>query len=119
MDAYHERLSIEGASRAYYGLTAPAPDDGTEVRLEEIEVPVLVIWGTEDPLIPLETGRRDAESLPCHRFVALPETGHLPMEERPEAVAEALRGFVRDPGAACRDDRPRSTPPGSRRSPSR
>lgn len=101
VDAYLERLRIEGASRAYQGVTAPAQEAEEEVRLEEIELPVLVIWGAEDPLISLDKGRRAAERLPCHRFVILPETGHLPMEERPEAVAEALRGFVRHPGAAC------------------
>lgn len=103
VDAYLDRLRIEGASRAYHGVTAPAPEAEEEVRLEEIEVPVLVIWGAEDPLIPLAKGREEAERLPCHRFVTLEETGHLPMEERPETVAEALRGFVRDPRAACRD----------------
>lgn len=77
-------------------------DPGPVVRLDGIEVPVLALWGTEDTVIPIETGRRASAQIPCHRFVPLPDTGHLPMEEQPEAVAAALREFVRYPRGACR-----------------
>lgn len=100
--AYLDRLAVEGAGRAYYGVTAPVEDPGPVVRLDGIEVPVLSLWGVEDTVIPIDTGRRATAEIPCHRFVPLPDTGHLPMEERPEAVAGALRDFVRDPHAACR-----------------
>jgi len=108
VEAYLERLRIEGAVRAYYGVTAPAPQPREVVRLDRLEMPVLVIWGVEDPLIPIEKGRHATTQVPCHRFVAIPDSGHLPMEEQPEAVVRALRSFLPDPQAVC--DEPMAAP---------
>jgi len=102
VDAYVERLRVEGAPRAYHGVTAPAPKPRETIRLEEIPVPVLVVWGAEDALIPIETGRRATDLIPCHRFVTLPKTGHMPMEERPEELVQAMREFLVDPETVCR-----------------
>lgn len=104
VDAYLDRLRVEGAPRAYFGVTAPAPEPETEVQLAGIETPVLVVWGAEDRLIPVAEGRKATEKIPCHRFVVFPETGHMPMEERPETLAAALRDFFRAPGAVCDAD---------------
>ena len=103
VEAYLERLRIEGAARAYYGVTAPAPEPREVVRLDRLEMPVLVVWGVEDPLIPIELGRHATAEVPCHRFVAIPDSGHLPMEEQPEAVVAALRSFLADPQAVCNE----------------
>lgn len=103
VEAYLERLRVEGAVRAYYGVTAPAPEPTEVVRLDRLEMPVLVVWGEEDPLIPIEKGRHATAQVPCHRFVAIPDSGHLPMEEQPEALTAALRSFLADPQAVCQE----------------
>lgn len=94
--AYRERVRVEGIGPAFYGLTAPAAP-GPEVVLEEIRTPALVIWGEEDALISVESGRQATERMPNARFVALPETGHLPMEERPEEVVRLMLEFLSGP----------------------
>lgn len=103
VEAYLERLRIEGAARAYYGVTAPAPEPREMVRLDRLEMPILVLWGVEDPLIPIAKGRHATAQVPCHRFVAIPDSGHLPMEEQPEAVVRALKSFLADPQAVCNE----------------
>ncbi|HMB52659.1 MAG TPA: alpha/beta hydrolase [Thermoanaerobaculia bacterium] len=103
-EAYLERLAVEGARHAFRGLSAELPEgvsDGPPIDLPQVTVPTLLLWGEEDVLITVEDGRRSAERIPCHRFVPIPNAGHLPMEERPEAVAEALREFLVDPAGAC------------------
>lgn len=93
---YLERLKVEGATRAYYGLTAPRKADREPVIFEEIEIPTLVIWGEEDTLVTVETGRTASKRIAgLERFVVLPETGHAPHEERPERVTELMGGFLR------------------------
>jgi pimeloyl-ACP methyl ester carboxylesterase len=92
--AYLERLRIEGLDRAYYGLTAPIPGPRPRVDLATIDVPALVVWGTEDKLVPVALGRRAAATLPRGEFVALEKTGHLPMEERPEELLRLMTGFL-------------------------
>lgn len=101
VDAYLDRLKIENAPRAYYGITAPAPEPERGVDLAEVSVPTLTVWGEEDLLIPVEEGRAASSVIPCHRFVDLPGVGHMPMEESPEALAHHLRTFLADPAAAC------------------
>lgn len=93
VDAYYDRLRIEGATDAFYGLTAPAPA-GATVRLETIAVPTLVIWGAHDELIAPEVGRRAAARLPHAEFVLFQKSGHLPMEEEPAAFLAAVLPFL-------------------------
>ncbi|HEX6198767.1 MAG TPA: alpha/beta hydrolase [Thermoanaerobaculia bacterium] len=101
VDAYAERLAIEHAPRAYYGITAPVEEPEEEISLGQVPVPTLVLWGEEDTLITVEEGREASRVIPCHRFVTIPGAGHLPMEERPAELAEALREFLHRPERVC------------------
>lgn len=93
VQAYYDRVAVEGVGYAFYGLTAPAPP-GPPVELEKIEVPALVVWGAHDELISPESGRRAAARLPHSEFVLLDHSGHLPMEEEPEALLRAVLPFL-------------------------
>jgi pimeloyl-ACP methyl ester carboxylesterase len=91
--AYSDRVAVEGVGYAFYGLTAPVPP-GAPVELETIEIPTLVVWGAHDELISPESGRRAAARLPHSEFVLLDGSGHLPMEEQPEALLRAILPFL-------------------------
>ncbi len=97
-DAYRERLRVEGAVRAYRALTMPhnSAADRASVPLEEIEKPVLAIWGEDDRLTVIDEARRGAARLPDVRFEALDECGHSPMEEHPQKVVELIESFLED-----------------------
>lgn len=61
-------------------------------RLRGLRTPALVLHGTEDTLIPVESGRELARAIPGARLVELPGCGHLPHLERPrEVLAELAR----------------------------
>jgi pimeloyl-ACP methyl ester carboxylesterase len=49
--------------------------------------PVLVAWGAEDRVMPLEEGRRLAAAFPQGRFVTVPDAGTLVPLDQPEALA--------------------------------
>jgi pimeloyl-ACP methyl ester carboxylesterase len=91
---YYDRLRIEGASNAYYGLTAPTPTRPEVVVLDAVQVPALVIYGAEDKLITPESGRKAANHLPHFEFVVMERTGHVPMEERPEELLRIVLPFL-------------------------
>jgi pimeloyl-ACP methyl ester carboxylesterase len=68
-------------------------------RLAELTVPTLLIAGTEDTLYPLEGQADAALRIPQGRFAPVPGH-HVSPIEAPDAVALALRDFLR--GAAAR-----------------
>ncbi|HTU79877.1 MAG TPA: alpha/beta fold hydrolase [Solirubrobacteraceae bacterium] len=60
-------------------------------RLGRIELPTLVIHGSEDRLLPLANGRMIAELIPGARLEVFDGVGHLFFLERPERSAALLR----------------------------
>jgi pimeloyl-ACP methyl ester carboxylesterase len=92
--AYFDRLRIEGVGEAYYGLTAPRRTPSERVELDKIDVPTLVVWGAQDEVVSLASGRRATAKLPRSELVVIEECGHLPMEEKPEELLRAALPFL-------------------------
>ncbi|MGX1225097.1 alpha/beta fold hydrolase [Streptomyces ambofaciens] len=77
---------------------------GTHVRRDELleaaqglrrfDRPALVVWATEDLMMPRAHGRRLAELLPQGRLVEVEDTRTLIPEDQPELLASLLREFV-------------------------
>lgn len=65
-------------------------------RFAELKQPVLLIWGEQDPTIPLSIGQRIAAELPCRLFLPL-VTLHRPHQTLPDTVAAAMTSFLRQP----------------------
>jgi pimeloyl-ACP methyl ester carboxylesterase len=62
--------------------------------LRNIRVPTLVIHGDCDRVVPLDTGRQLAESIPGARLVIIPDAGHVANQERPLEFNAAVREFL-------------------------
>jgi pimeloyl-ACP methyl ester carboxylesterase len=76
-------------------LILPPDLDIITPRYSEIEVPALIIWGEKDRVVPLESAHRFHAALRASRLLILPETGHVPHEERPLPVIDAITKFVK------------------------
>ena len=57
-------------------------------------LPVLIIWGENDPIIPVEHGREAHAALPSSHLEIFEDTGHVPMLERPGHFIAALERFL-------------------------
>jgi 3-oxoadipate enol-lactonase len=57
-------------------------------------MPLLVVAGERDPMIPVEVGRALAEASPNGRLEVLEGCGHLPSMERPAEFNGILTGFL-------------------------
>ncbi|MFE3901722.1 alpha/beta fold hydrolase [Streptomyces sp. NPDC059153] len=68
-------------------------------RLRDFDRPVLVVWATEDRLMPREHGRRLAELYPQGRLVEIADSSTLVPEDQPERLAEVLTDFLIQTGA--------------------
>jgi pimeloyl-ACP methyl ester carboxylesterase len=62
-------------------------------RLERIDCPALVLWGVDDPYVPVRFGRDYAKRLPNAELVELERAGHWPWIDRPDAV-DRVCGFL-------------------------
>ncbi|GIT90037.1 oxidoreductase [Jannaschia pagri] len=84
-------LSEEGA-RAFYAQFALADEAFTaeiEPQFGALRCPTSVLWGTDDPWIPLARGQALADRIGTE-LQPLDGLGHLPQMEVPEPVARAL-----------------------------
>lgn len=88
---YRKPLRAENWDRALWELVVASRPSRLRDRLGEISVPVLVITGDDDRLVPPDQSRRLAQALPYARLVLLPACGHVPQEECPEAFMQAVR----------------------------
>jgi len=59
-----------------------------------LRCPVLVIMGARDIMAPPKNAKVLSATLPDPRIVTLPDCGHALMAEEPDAVLDALRGFL-------------------------
>jgi len=57
-------------------------------------LPILIVWGSRDPIIPVSHGESAHRSLPGSRLEIFEGAGHLPQLEEPGRFAAALDRFL-------------------------
>lgn len=98
VDRYWELLRYPGNRQATMQRFSIAQQPFAPAALARLKVPTLIIWGSEDGLIPLSSGRWLARHIAGSRLEALDGIGHLPMEEAPQRTVALLEEFL--PGTA-------------------
>lgn len=100
------KLRSEVVDRYYDLMLAPDSRQAQIHRMEQtllvdpkpllasINVPVLLLWGEEDGVIPISNAEDYLGVLPDARLVSLPGLGHVPQEEDPGASARPVREFL-------------------------
>ncbi len=83
--------SVEAATRA---LEAMRDRRDTTHVLKQLEVPLLLIGGTEDTVTPAEVMKSMKQAQPDAELVIIDGAGHLPNLERPAEFNKALIRFV-------------------------
>jgi pimeloyl-ACP methyl ester carboxylesterase len=63
-------------------------------RTEELKMPVMVIAGDDDHVIPTRHSRRLAEITPGAKFVLVKDSGHTPHEEKTQEFLAAVDRFL-------------------------
>jgi pimeloyl-ACP methyl ester carboxylesterase len=63
-------------------------------RLHRIDVPTLVLWGESDGIVKPDYGRAYCERIPGARFELIPNAGHVPHIEQPDAFVECVARFL-------------------------
>jgi len=68
--------------------------------MHAIRVPALLVWGENDPLVPLFYGQAMQEEIPGSKLVVIPRAAHVPMWDAPDEFNRILLDFFDDVEAA-------------------
>ena len=111
--SFHDRTKLDDAVRDAYlrplrlrgsldGLLAMMRDHRRDAPadLSKARMPVLLLWGSDDRLVPLHAAQEIRRDLPQARLVVIEGAGHMLFEERPDACNQAIEDFLRDALAA-------------------
>jgi pimeloyl-ACP methyl ester carboxylesterase len=58
------------------------------------EIPTLLVWGDQDPMIPVEHGRTAHAAIAGSRLEVFPHAGHFPHRDDPRRFVEVLLEFL-------------------------
>ena len=62
--------------------------------LHRIDVPTLLVWGDHDRMFPKEHALAYQRSIPGAKVVIVPDCGHVPQIEQPDAFVAAVETFI-------------------------
>ena len=95
-EGYQKPLQVDNWDRALWELTAASRAPGLADQLDRLSLPVLVITGDDDRIVPTEQSIRLADELPNAELVVVPNCGHVPQEECPDLFLQAVTNFLRE-----------------------
>ena len=75
-------------------VMGPVRDESLESRMPGLNVPVLVLFGTMDRMIPPEMGHLYCENLPNCHLILVYDAGHEVDADRPEAFVSVVSDFL-------------------------
>lgn len=88
------RMRTFPTPEGYLGQIQAITGHGTFDRLEQVQVPTLVVHGQSDRLVPHANGEDIARRIPGAKFVSLPNASHLFFTDQPDATGAALDEFL-------------------------
>lgn len=94
LERYHALLLAPGNRKAMLDRMRQTVLVPPEPYLRGIKVPVLLLWGEKDAMIPVGNAKDYLAALPDARLVVLPGVGHVPQEEAPEASLAPVLDFL-------------------------
>lgn len=89
-----QKAGMAANQRTQAVYTGLGHDPELRGRLAEVAIPVLVLAGEQDGIVPLEYERAFANAFPRGKFRPIAEAGHFPHIEQPAAVFGAIGDFV-------------------------
>jgi pimeloyl-ACP methyl ester carboxylesterase len=94
IDQYWEFVLMDGSRAANVARFSLPPNNDVKTHIGDIKAPMLILWGAQDHLIPVEAAHQFQADIPGSQLVIYPATGHIPQEEVPDRSALDVRTFL-------------------------
>jgi len=99
IDDFIKRMSLPNAKMAFSStLLGLKSADIISHRLVNISVPVLVIWGKNDTVIPIKYASKFVSSIKDCQYIEMNDCGHTPYIEDPKRFAGNVLDFLEKRG---------------------
>ncbi len=96
VEGFITRINLENAKYAFKSTLENSAN--TQVGLGRLKlignIPTLILWGSEDKVIPTEHSRLFKEGIVNSQIEIILDAGHAPFAEKPEQICEILRNFL-------------------------
>jgi pimeloyl-ACP methyl ester carboxylesterase len=94
-DQYADKDTRRAVLALYRATPLAAHVAAIAPRLREHARPTLVVWGARDPYLKVRLAERQREVFRDATVTVLPDSGHWPLADDPQAVAAAVLPFLR------------------------
>jgi pimeloyl-ACP methyl ester carboxylesterase len=94
VEGYQKPLQADGWDMALFEIFKAREAQDLTSRLKDINLPVLVITGDDDRIIPTADSIRLASMIPGAELAVLADCGHVPQEECPQEFLKILIPFI-------------------------
>ena len=93
IDRYHDLTLFEGNRSAFIDRANIKRIDYSS-QMKYINTPTLILWGENDYWIPVGNAEKFKNAIKNSKVLIMPETGHIPMEERPIESLNIVLNFI-------------------------
>ncbi|HUT05994.1 MAG TPA: alpha/beta hydrolase [Nitrosopumilaceae archaeon] len=96
IEGFIERMKLPNAKMAFMSTILGLKN--AEIitnKLKTIKVPTLIIWGSDDPVIPIQHADGFVSSIKDCRFYRMDGCGHTPYVQNPKEFADIVIDFLK------------------------
>lgn len=93
VDRHFNLLLREGNRKATIDFFRQRPTPLPE-KIKLVQVPTLIIWGEDDQMIDVSNAYKFQTDIRGSKLKIINHSGHVPMEESPEAVFQAIKDYI-------------------------
>jgi len=95
VDQFSAPLRRKGGREAYLAVSRTFPELFLTFQKGEVKVPTLLIWGDRDSSVPPRVATAFKNTLfPQAEIALIPESGHCPFDETPDAFSDILLAWL-------------------------
>jgi len=95
VSGFVERMQLPNAKMAFMStLLGLSNSKVVTEKLQLITIPTLIIWGENDPVIPIEYAQSFVSGINDCRFYKMTGCGHVPYVEKPKVFFQIVSDFL-------------------------
>jgi pimeloyl-ACP methyl ester carboxylesterase len=94
LDDYTAPLEIKGWERAFWEFNKAPRSLELVGRLDQVAMPTLIITGDDDRVVATSDSVKLSGEIEASRLEIIPNSGHLPNEEKPQLFTDAIISFL-------------------------